>query len=462
MNKFEMKRELVPQEGEEGLFQPFSVNTEKNEVERTVIMSLDCGSTQTRVMSYTQGVDIFDDDIFEEVSEDITCVPAVIKSADGLSTFDSISNNIVDNLEIHIQDVTSNKEKKVFTEVKLVRGSLVNDSMGIETKLLPTEAKINQEQFYKILLSGLATRLIVKASTDGLAQVYTPIFTVALPPQESENPIDKERFLNNIAGEYKFNFPRLNVTFTLIVKKENVFVKNEPQLAYQAVAGEDEALDAKYALHLDGGGKSIGVAPIINHQIARQAAITLDYAGSNLIQEIGLEYQKRNGGSVPPMKSMEEALKTGYYRIGRKSIDISAVVEHCKREFAKRILNDVYSRVFSRLESVTSEMIEVISASGRMFRDDNDNFIGTEVPARSVMSYFMDLYQEKNIGTEFVLIDTDNPIVYGGLLNTISEVQKNRTEEVEEVIESKPVVENVQPVSVASETTETLEIYPQN
>lgn len=379
--------------GEELLYQTYSPKVVKDRVEN-VVAGLDGGSTQTRVSFMRRSDEL-------QSLENVYVIPSAITEIKHAAEIKAKGTELYHRMESFITNQAL-APYNVFDKVRVVRGTKMIDAGQAISRINSSVQKVNTPAFYINIIDAIAYGLVMDCAQRKmpLAETYQVSLTCSLPPDDVKGDKNKETFLKNIQNSFQWNSLELGVQINIDIV--NCHITTEPEAGVKcnyALSGEEIPY---LVLAVDGGGRSIGTEILRQGLTFPQGSIAYPYGGTQLADDVANKYFNMYGGSKPTEISIREALRTGYLRKGRSSIDIVELIDEAKRELAQRLFNDMITNVFDSQTIVTIEDIEVIIFSGRLF-DEGEYGI-------SMANYVADLIKTRNPECE-VILNTDSYMI---------------------------------------------------
>jgi hypothetical protein len=350
-------RKLNIEPGEEALHELYLFKqTEGTEV--TVLVGVDGGSTQTRLSI----VDLNNMDDFMDQLQEIHVIPSVSLSVTNDQKIPDKGNFLYDHMDSSITNLDTRPEA-LFRFARLVRGTKATDVESSENRLKSSTQKTVDPTFYYNMVDSIGYGLSLKYKQN-IPSVVNVLLSVALPPDDT-NEKNMEIFRKNLKS-FKWTHTPTGVSTEIRIKA--VRASTEPEAfikAYYALSEEDSI--PENILHIEGGGRSMGIEILINGQSLATAQKTLSFGGSQLLDNIGGMYVAKNGGSPLKRDVLEKAVRTGKLRAGNDLIDITGIIQPAKEMLGKKIVNDTILTVFDQQTRVSLQDLNVISVSGRLF-----------------------------------------------------------------------------------------------
>jgi hypothetical protein len=349
-------RKIVIEPGEEKLHETYNLkNAAGREIK--VILGVDGGSTQTRVL-IIEPSDV--EDLIPALGHTFT-IPSISATVPDDRIIIDKGDSLYDLMDTTLVNLSSSQEV-IFSSARLVRGTKFFDTELKENRLKSSTQKTADATYYFNLLDSIGYAVCEKYS-NAIPTKVTAYLCVSLPPDDI-NEKNMEKF-REILKAFKWTHRKSGVSFELII--EGVLARTEPEAfikAFYSLADQDLP---DYTLHIEGGGRSVGVEILANGKSLATAQKTLHYGGSQLLDSISGLYVAKNGGSPLKRSVLEEAVRTGKVRSGNNITDITEIIRAAKRSLAEKIVSDIVLQVFDQQSKVSLSDLNVISVSGRLF-----------------------------------------------------------------------------------------------
>ena len=381
------------EKGYEGLYREYKVKSLDKEV--YLIDGNDGGSTGTRAC-LTDGIDEFADLYTKYV------LPSTWGRIIDNSELIPDSDKLIDNLDCTVTDITDltikPKEDRMFEKIRSIRGSKLDNSKIMPKKITSTVQKIDDETFYLNIIENIVYGCVQKYEGK-LPKNIVVYVGAALPPGEQISRVNKETFTKRLKGTYSIFLTDYNVMTT--VKIEDTVTLTEPEsfayaYAIQKSEGEVEVTEVnqKYlenkevgdsvegnvvndqqqdedeevyipelALHIDVGGRSTGLALLVNGKSSKDRCRTLDFGGTQLASALGDLLVDNYGGRKPSQELLERALVTGKIKFSKIPSDVSREVREVKNTVAEAIFKGILDLI-ADYGKVKIESLEQITMSG--------------------------------------------------------------------------------------------------
>ena len=370
------------------------------------MLSMDVGSTGTRTLRFDKNMRLG-----QVVAVESNY--AKIDLDDDISYLTSKSKSLYDNMEIIIEDITSNKSvEKMFDKIKVVKGGIMRELNAPVIRATSNTGKVEQESTYVNILSNIGIRALMDASNEG--KKYNRIIvdlTLSLPTEDTRSRKRLESFRGKLSGEYVVEFPRLNYKVVIEIRDENIFIEDESQAAlrYWATYNEQSVENLERVIIIDGGGRSFDFGFLEKGRLNSKGCKTLPFGGNRFETYIKDHYVENNDVTEPTSTMIKEALDTGLLQDGNNVIKISDSIKYAKRKIAGDImagLNDLFDGV-----DVNPRMINLVICTGRCFNITGDRSNGTAVA--SLYKFIEAAYKKVSPNTDFDRLREEYPIVKG-------------------------------------------------
>lgn len=400
-----LKRVADVQAGEEALAEELIFSVQKGEAV-TVYCGVDGGSTQTRVALITTDELDSEDDLLTGLINHYNIIPSAYAEVTDSRDIKSNSSLIWDAMDTTISPVGEVGGRKISSPIRIVRGGKKEQVNLPEIKMDSTNQKTSAIPFYVNIIDSLGYAMVEKFK-DQCPEHITVNLGVALPPDDL-NKRNIELFKQSLLGTYSWSMAGRTILLN-IVKVTNL---SEPESAIQGMLTLDDNQPPEYVLHIEGGGRSSGVAVLKNGSTLNPTQRTFAYGGSQLIDKLNEAYVNEFGGSPIKARLWEQALNTGLMKSGNSYKDVKDMVLKVKKQFASQIANDIWREVFSQQEEVTPQDINMVTIGGRLFlRGDLEYGVGDYLSAE---------LKRRLPDTKCALI-TDNFIPFGLLMAALIE-----------------------------------------
>lgn len=352
------KQQIEP--GEELLHKVYNFGVAPGRTAR-VIAAVDCGSTQTRqLMLDREEVEDFMDHlgkVYVIPSESVTVLDDRVLPNKGASLWDNMESSITNSSEV--QDV-------IFRHVRLARGTKALDVESTENRLGSSTQKTSDATYYYNLIESIGISAMLKYG-DQIPTKLLVTLGASLPPDDLVE-VNLNRFKDNLR-RYTWKHKPTGVEIDIVF--EAVHVMTEPEAYIKAYYTLQQKEEPEYVMHLEAGGRSIGVEILRYGKTVDGASVTIEFGATQLLQQINDLYIKKYGGKPIRRERLEEAVRTGMLRIGNDTKNIVDIIKQAKAEMAKRVSTQVVQKVFDSQSKVSMTDLNTISVSGRFF-DEGD------------------------------------------------------------------------------------------
>lgn len=410
MNTIETNRKIGRKEskdsiikGEEKLFEVYDA---RNVIEeKNLILGIDGGSTQTRVM-------LADGDFDGTIDTDgFYTIPSDHAKLDNERVINAKSDKLYEILDSFIVDTRDSVSSKIG-RMRVVRGTKLIDSNIGPLKMTSTDQKIHESTFYTNLVDSIGYAVLQKYQTRVPSKVNV-IAGIALPPDDNRLPQNREKFRKNIIGTYEWTHRESNVSTSISILDINTMTEPEAFAeGYYAAQGEEMP---EVVLVINMGGRSIGIEIIRNGKLIDAASITLPYGGNQFATEVGtriLESENNNLTRPLPLDKLKEIILTGKMTLGRSSIDVVDEIKEAQQVFAARVFNGISVNVIDTIESLDFNAIsEVLVSGGLIRRGAYDASIADNLAA---------MFKEKCETTGFTVVE-ENYIPVGLMIDPLNQ-----------------------------------------
>lgn len=352
LNK-EVLKKVAIEEGEELLHKEYSISVVPGKVK--VLIGADAGSTQTRI--------VIVDSLTEEPDTTAYAIP---------STFSVVPNDVEiraksETLYGTLDSVIINQKvstETIFDKVRVVRGTKKVDFGGAENRISSSMQKITSDVFYINLVDAIGYALVQKYEGKIPSDVDI-VLGVALPPDDRQSTANQNKFRKEIIGEYSWTHKDSSASVNLNIAE--AVIMTEPEAFIKAYYIENGLEIPEFVLHINGGGRSIGVELLENGVPIEKASRSFYYGGTQLLDNLGNLISKTEGGRPAKSVALAKAIKSGILANGRESKDVIEYIKTVKSEFADKIFTEVIKEVFDAQDRVAIEDVADISVSGRLF-----------------------------------------------------------------------------------------------
>lgn len=371
------------EEGEELLHTHYPLSVVNKKVR--VLAGIDAGSTQTRVVLIDSATAEPDLTIYSVPSVSCTVSNDVEIRPQGDLLYNLMDSTIV-NKKV--------SNETIFTKERIVRGSKKTDFGGAENRISSTMQKISSKVFYMNVIDAIGYALCQKYK-DKIPSDIELVVGVALPPDDRQSTANREKFRKQLLGSYTWAHTDSKVEINLDIAETDILT--EPEAFIKAYYIEQDEEVPEYVLHVNGGGRSIGVELLKNGVPMERTSKSLYYGGSQLIENLATLIAKSEGGREPNTNSLRKALNTGYLARGKESKDIIKYIKTSKEEMANQILADIIKYVFDVQQEVSIEDVAEISVSGRLFESGDYDI--------SIADFIESKFKEMSPSTDFVVFE---------------------------------------------------------
>lgn len=363
-----------------------------------IYAAMDIGSTQTRTCIFTKKGEsaspILLDSNYEVISRNVDHIT-------------SASNTVISNLELIITDITENKDKFVFKDsMHILKGDLLNNVTNARQIIASGISKVDQESTYINAVSNTALAVLNWFTEVGRIQ-GTPLvkLTISLPPEDTKYKKRTELFISRLAGVYKVDFVRMNLSLTFEISADS-HVISEPEAAsvFLTVSKQinDDDADAVVCV-LDIGGRSTGITFIDNKALLADSCVTVPIGGSRLLSMIGRSIATSHNLQEPSNSRLIKALLTGKFKIGAQTLDVTNEVNEAKKEFATLIFSELMGAI--DLNGIQMQNISKIFCSGRTFTVQDSG--------ESLVAMLAQTCEPSSRYTQVIKVESEIPILTG-------------------------------------------------
>lgn len=400
ISRKESKDKII--KGEEKLFEVYDA---RNLIgEKNLVLGIDGGSTQTRVM-------VADDEFDGSIDTDgFYVIPSDHAKLDNERVINAKSDKLYEALDSFIVDTRDSVNSKIG-RMRVVRGTKLIDSNMSPLKLTSTEQKIDEPTFYTNIVDSIGYALLQKYQ-DQVPSKVNVIAGIALPPDDNRLPQNREKFRKNIIGTYEWTHRESNVSTSISILDVNTMTEPEAFAeGYYAAMGEEMP---EVVLVINMGGRSIGIEIIRNGKLVDAASITLPYGGNQFATEVGtriLESENNKQTRPLPIDKLKEIILTGKMPLGKSSIDVVEEIKEAQQVFADRIFNDISVNVIDTIENIDfNDISEVLVSGGLIRRGDYDASLADNLSA---------MFKEKCEYTDFTVVE-ENYIPVGLMIDPLN------------------------------------------
>jgi len=377
------KTNVAIEEGEELLYKEYSFSTVKKKVK--ILAGIDAGSTQTRVILIDTATE--EPDLTNYIIPSVSCsVPSDVE----IRPQGALLYNLLDSTIIN----KKLSKETIFTKERIVRGTKKIDFGGAENRISSTVQKINSKIFYMNIIDAIGYSLCQKYQGSIPTDIEL-IVGVALPPDDRQSSANRNKFREELLGAYTWAHTESKVEVNIDIAEAEILTEPEAFIkAYYIEQGEDVP---EYVVHINGGGRSIGVELLKNGVPIEKTSKSLYYGGSQLIENLGTLIAKSEGGREPNTNALRKALDTGYLARGKESKDVIKYIKTVKEEMADQIFADVIKSVFDVQQEVSVEDVAEISVSGRLFSEGEYKF--------SIADALASKFEQLSPSTDFFFVE---------------------------------------------------------
>lgn len=419
---FSVKEQL--EEGEELLHKVYNFKNKPGRKE-VVIAGIDGGSTQTRVLLITkEGFD----------SEKVYTIPSNHGILADDRTVIPKSGKLYDRLDSYLID-ERDMQSTMFTKHRVLRGTKLKDTNLGEKRIDSTTQKISNVSFYDNIIDAIGYSLAMEYDSE-IPEEVEFYAGIALPPDDISSEKNTHAFKKNLIGDFKWSHKESGVVIKIKIKA--VEVSTEPEACVKAFYASQDCDVPELCLHVNGGGRSIGVELLENGDAIASASRTLAYGGTQLLDKLGNNYIQEHGGRIPTYAALSRAIKTGMMKDGASLIDVADLVKTTKDQFAEDIMSDIMAQVFDQQTRITLTDIEEITVSGRLFAKGDYDY--------SIAEKLKQLFAKESPNTNFVML-SDNLIPLGLVMAVYSKFGGLLDEEEEEEASENEITLNLDDAS---------------
>ena len=363
--------------------------------------SIDAGSTETRTHMWT-------DNPKGGTVHGISAGYSVLKQ--DISGTRSQSDSLYDNLEICIEDLTVNKETKVFDKINIVKGGLLEDLRLPVARTSSNTSKGLQETTYVNAIANIALRVYMAALTTGsYYQNIEARVTLALPQEDITSTKRQEEIKAKLAGEYMVTMPRCPFAVAITIKNSQIVLIDEAQavLGFWRINNKEKAKDYNSVLIIDAGGRSVDLSIMLNGRVLARGSLTGKFGGQKFIDLITEKYINETGNEMPTRDMVLDALDTGLLQDGNSTINIADFIEKSKAEIASNIENDVTALL--DLNELRMKQLNLVLCAGRMMGTSEN----AESSVQSLTAYTTQYVISISPNTDVGKIDDEFALVKG-------------------------------------------------
>lgn len=380
--------------------------------EGTMKIGIDPGSRSTRSIVYNDKM---------ESKLGVTSIESRYGVAiDDLSDYKSETKyTLEDNLDIIIDDMTPDKDDKLFKKFRFVKEVLRRQTKLVGDSIFTSDTKSRQVPTYLNIIFEIGLKYILEnwELEEGIPEECIPTVTLALPPSDAKHQLAVTAFKKKLAGDYRFTMPRYGVSIIINLKPNNILVISEPEAAlrYYLSNNLEVAGDAKDIILLDGGGTTSDAVYLENGKLIPKGSIHGDYGGFNIEDNLNNILVSTGKYSKLSIEDVERALEEGFIYSGTAKQPVVKVIDIAKRPIAK----NVYSTLMEvlSLNNKRPDSIQKILFAGRMFGTTEFN---SEI-SKSLADIVMEAYRKKSPNTGYYVIEETFPIPEGLMYYEISQ-----------------------------------------
>lgn len=318
---------------------------------------IDCGSTQTRVVLVPES-GISNPDL-KEWFKIYTVIPSKSKSVPFERKLKPRSNLLYDNMD-SIFCIDS------VNELRLVRGSKINDIELAEKELTASSKKVTSETLRYNIVDAIGYNLVQYYAKEnrGIPGNISISLSIALPPDDL---LDKDIFkLRTQLSKFRWSLSgRMDHFVQVTVTDLAAYSEPEAQVTAYYLFSDEEAPEE--VLLLESGGRNSAPVILLNGNPVGTGLKSIDQSGSKLLDKIGLAYMNYSGKRMPDIRHLEHAVKTGRIKSGNGFEDITDIVKKCKDEVAEDLFQRLQADVLSKQTIVRLETLNEILLSGRVY-----------------------------------------------------------------------------------------------
>ena len=325
-----------------------------------VNVSIDAGSSETR--SHVWNDNPKSGSIFG-ISSGYSIVTSDI------SSLQTQSDSLYDNMEIQLEDVTPGKVNKVFENITIVKGGMLEDLRQPVAKTSSNVGKALQDTTYINAIANIGIRLYMAAYTVGMYQPsYRCDLTLALPNEDVASIKRQEEVKDKLAGEYLFTMPRCKFSINIKITKEGILLVDEAKAALGSWrAANKDKTNYDNVLIIDAGGRSVDYSIMFKGRALTRGSLTGKFGGQKFVDIIMEKYVNETGGDMPTRDMILEALDSGLLQDGNSSINICEFIGKAKEEIATSIGNDVSSLLDTN--DLRINQLNLVLCAGRLMRE---------------------------------------------------------------------------------------------
>lgn len=379
----DIKKKVIIEEGEELLHNHYPLST----VDKTkrLLVGVDAGSTQTRVLLI--------DDLNNEPDTTLYTIPSVssfVPNDVEIRPQGDLLYNIMDSVIVNLKALN----ETIFTKRRVVRGTKKTDFGGAENRISSSNQKIKSEVFYINIIDAIGYALCQKYK-DSIPKNVELVVGVALPPDDRQSTTNRNAFKRQLLGQYSWTHTDSDVSINIDIAETTILT--EPEAFIKAYYSTTDEEIPEYILHINGGGRSIGVELLANGIPIEKTSKSLYYGGTQLLDNLGELIAKTEGGRAAKEQALRKAINTGFLTSGKTVKDVVDYIKTVKAEMADKIYTDVTKYVFDAQQEVAIEDIAEISVSGRLFESGEYDI--------SIADFLGEKYKQVSPNTEFIRME---------------------------------------------------------
>ncbi len=377
-------------------------SVEEEKVTNSIQLSVDVGSTETRTIIFNNDLSRLDTVVAVDSKYSIL--------ENNIDWIISKSKELYDNLEICLTDITPDKDKKLFDEVSIIKGGLMEELKMPMEVFTSSVSKVDHMGSYINILSNIGLRVFMNNCAE---KKYTDTIsvdlTVSLPPMETKSEIRINKFKSFLAGTYLFKIPRMKYEVKIVLDKDYIFVEDESAavLRYWFTVNEEHLNEFQRIIVLDGGGSTFDYAYLENGRLIKNGSLSLKVGGEIFEQKI-LDRFVSTHDLTPPNKIMiKEALATGNLQNGNDWINICECIEFAKKELTKLVMGGLNQMLSNN--DLSPRQINLILCTGGCFQETEGS--GGFVP--SLVNFIEKEFHQYSEKTVLYRISEKYSILYG-------------------------------------------------
>lgn len=379
----DIKKKLVIEDGEELLHRHYPLSVV--DTTKKILVGVDAGSTQTRVMLI--------DSLEDEPDTTLYTIPSVssfVPNDVEIRPQGDLLYNLMDSVIVNLK--ASNET--IFTKRRVVRGTKRVDFGGAENRISSSMQKIKSEVFYINIIDAIGYALCQKYKNN-IPKNVELVVGVALPPDDRQSTANRNEFKKQLLGLYNWANPDAGIEIGIDIAESTILT--EPEAFIKAYYSSTDEEIPEYILHINGGGRSIGVELLVNGVPIEKTSKSLYYGGTQLLNNLGELIAKTEGGRPAKENALRKAIDSGYLATGRVSKDVVQYIKTVKAEIADKIFTDITKHVFDAQEEVAVQDIAEVSVSGRLFESGEYDI--------SIADFLGEKFQAVSPDTEFTRME---------------------------------------------------------